>query len=213
MVQALQLKISLRGSKPPIWRRLQLPADFTLTDLHYLIQLSFGWENCHLHQFEIGDRRFSQRSPFLDDPNELEDLDADRYLVGKVLTREKQKGYYTYDFGDDWMHEILVEKLLDEPLAENLPVCVTGRRAGPPEDCGGIWGYQDLLWMRANPDDPRAKEFLAWNDEAMEETPDPAHFDVQAVNEEFRKFFAPAPPKAKRRSSSRRSHAQGQGSS
>jgi hypothetical protein len=137
-----QVKVGLHGAKPPIWRPLELPADTSLADLHHIIQAAFGWEDCHLHAFEtaygtfgVADRELGHRA---EAPVTLEQVAPG---VGDRLQ-------YTYDFGDNWTHEIVVEKLLDrQPVA--YPRCTAGRRAAPPEDCGGIWGYAELTC--ANP--------------------------------------------------------------
>jgi hypothetical protein len=167
-----QVKITLRGAKPPIWRRLRLPASTTLAQLHQVIQMAFGWEDAHLHAFEIGGRRYS-RPDF-----ELWDEAADE---GKArlrdLARPGTRLRYTYDFGDSWEHDVLVEDLLP---SDGVPhaVCLTGRRAGPPEDCGGVWGYAELCDILADPDHPDHAERVEW----LGRPYDPAAFDKDAVN-------------------------------
>jgi len=150
-----QIKVGLRGAKPPIWRRLEVPANTSLARLHDIIQVAFGWADGHLHVFEtaygdfgVADREMGHRA---EAPVTLEQVAPG---VGDRLQ-------YTYDFGDDWTHEIVVEKVLDrQPGA--YPRCTGGRRAAPPEDCGGIWGYTELLEVLSDPDHPEHEERLEW---------------------------------------------------
>jgi hypothetical protein len=150
-----QIKVGLRGAKPPIWRRLELPADTSLAEFHRIIQVAFDWDDSHLHAFEneygtfgVADRELGHRA---EGPVTLEQVAPG---VGDRLQ-------YTYDFGDDWTHEIVVEKLLDrQPVP--YPRCTAGRRAAPPEDCGGIWGYTELIEVLSDPDHPEHDERLEW---------------------------------------------------
>jgi hypothetical protein len=151
-----QLKISLAGAKPPIWRRLEVPGDTSLATLHDIIQAAFNWSDTHIHAFEtsygdfgVADQELGYRA---EKPVTLE----------QVAAGEGSRLEYTYDFGDNWTHEIVVEKVQDrEPVAE-YPRCVGGRRAAPPEDCGGIWGYQDLIEIMADPNHPDHADRLEW---------------------------------------------------
>jgi len=150
-----QLKVGLRGAKPPIWRRLEVPADTGLADLHGIIQVAFDWENSHLHVFEtefgafgIADRELGHRA---EAPVTLE----------QVAPAAGDRLEYTYDFGDDWTHEIVVEKVLDRQTVA-YPRCTGGRRAAPPEDCGGIWGYAELIEVLADPNHPEHVDRLEW---------------------------------------------------
>jgi hypothetical protein len=168
-----QVKITLHGTKPPIWRRLRLPASTTLAQLHQIIQVGFAWEDAHLHAFEVDGRRYS-RPDF-----ELWDEAADeggarlRDLAARPGTRLR----YTYDFGDSWEHDVLVEKILPSDGVAQA-VCLTGRRAGPPEDCGGVWGHAELCDILADPDHPDHAERVDW----LGRPYDPAAFDKDAVN-------------------------------
>ena len=169
-----QLKVDLFGAKPPIWRRLEVPADTSLARLHDIIQVAFGWENSHMHVFEtaygafgIADRELGHRA---EAPVTLEQVAPD---AGDQLQ-------YTYDFGDDWTHEILVEKVLErEPGA--YPRCTGGRQAAPPEDCGGIWGYAELVEVLSDPGHPEHGDRLEWL--GLESAADfqPARFDADEI--------------------------------
>lgn len=168
----LQIKVSLRGAKPPIWRRLELPADTSLARLHAIIQVAFGWDDRHLHVFETpygsfgtADRELGHRA---EAPVTLEQI-GDRFQ-------------YTYDFGDDWTHDIVVEKALDrEPVA--YPRCTGGRRAAPPDDCGGVWGYAELVEVLGDPRHPDHQERLDWF--GLESAADfqPARFDAAEITQ------------------------------
>ncbi|GLY96778.1 plasmid pRiA4b ORF-3 family protein [Actinoplanes sp. NBRC 103695] len=166
-----QIKVSLRGARPPIWRRLELPGDTSLADLHHIIQTVFGWEDSHLHAFEtpygtfgVADRELGHRA---EKPVTLE----------QVATGVGDKARYLYDFGDNWEHEITVEKLLDRQAVQ-YPRCTGGRRAAPPDDCGGIWGYADLLDILADPTHPEHSERLEWLGLTSAEDLDPTRFDA-----------------------------------
>jgi len=169
-----QIKITLRNIKPPIWRRIQIP-DCTLADLHEYLQAAFGWGNYHLHEFEIDREHFG---PF--DPDAwrcaAEVLDEAMFTLGKLLKHSgrKPRWLYTYDFGDGWKHEILIEgSQLADPAAK-YPRCVKGSRACPPEDCGGPWGYEDYIDAIADPTHDRHGEMLEWRGPY-----DPEAFDAE----------------------------------
>ena len=140
-----QIKVTLLGTSPPIWRRLLVPATLTLEQLHDVLQLAMGWEDCHMHDFRIGQKRFGKPGP--DDrlmgPHAIGNERTVRLF--SVLGKVGAKAVYTYDFGDSWEHAIVVEKVLP-PAAERVyPACVEGKRHAPPEDCGGVPGFYNLL--------------------------------------------------------------------
>jgi len=155
---ALQLKVTLAETKPPIWRRVLVPADITLDRLHDVIQAAFGWWNHHLHEFEVGRARYGPVD-LDDDWNPPKD---ERNMRLDQLASPGTKLRYTYDFGDDWRHAIEVEKAIDADASVSLPALIDGRRACPPEDCGGPWGYGELLAVLADPSHPEHAERLAW---------------------------------------------------
>ena len=151
---------------------------FTLLDLHYAIQSAMGWQNCHLFQFEKDGVSYSDLTE-LDDSWELELADAGDVLLEDVLHAEKDKMLYTYDFGDNWEHEIVLEKLEENVPVPSHPACVAGKRACPVEDCGGIHGYQQILVILADPGHEQREEILEWVGEEL----DPDQFDLAAANE------------------------------
>ena len=151
-----QLKVSLRGAKPPIWRRLLVPGDISLARLHATILAAFGWHGGHMHAFEtsFGDFGHADR--------ELGHRADGSVTLEQVAPDVKDKIRYTYDFGDDSVHDIVIEKVLDTDPDTTYPRCTGGKRAAPPDDCGGIWGYQELVDVLANPAHPEHEERLEW---------------------------------------------------
>ena len=172
-----QLKVTLEGSKPPIWRRLLVRGDTTLAGLHSIIQAAFGWWNCHLHQFIICELYFGEPNPEYDDYQEMHD--EAKIKLRQITGREGFKFRYEYDFGDDWLHQVLVEKILPAEPGQAYPVCIKGRRACPPEDVGGIWGYYDFLEAIRDPEHEEHEEYLEWVGGEF----DPGAFDLESVNQ------------------------------
>ncbi len=174
MANIYQLKVTLIDSKPPIWRRIQVPGDITLHKLHLIIQEAMGWTDSHLHQFIIGGMYYGEPTP----DNDFEMADESRVKLNKVIKNEKAKFRYEYDFGDNWQHQLLLEKILLPESGVHYPRCVTGKRNCPPEDCGGIWGYADLLEALKNPDHPEHKDMLEWIGGEF----DPEAFGLEEIN-------------------------------
>ncbi len=168
-----QLKITLRGARPPIWRRIRIPSSATLPRLHDVIQAAFGWEDSHLHLFELRGRRYAPRAFELGDA-----MDDSRTSLAKALAQAGDRIRYDYDFGDGWEHEIVLEKVHEDDGAGHA-VCIGGRRAGPVEDCGGVRGWQQLCEVLADPHHPDYAERVEW----LGYVPDPTHFDQGQVNE------------------------------
>ncbi|MGH2602347.1 MAG: plasmid pRiA4b ORF-3 family protein, partial [Dehalococcoidia bacterium] len=172
-----QIKVGLRGAKPPIWRRLEVPADISLARLHAVVQIAFDWYDGHMHVFETPYGDFGVADPELGHRSEAP------VRLEQVAPGEKSKIRYTYDFGDDWEHEILVEKVLERDKAAKYPRCTGGRRAAPPEDCGGIWGYSWLVEVLADPAHPDHDDRLEWLGLDDPAEFDPAEFDAAAITE------------------------------
>ncbi len=170
-----QLRIALKHIRPPIWRRVLVPGDVSLYTLHEVIQAVIPWQSYHLYMFTIGDTEYGEPSP--DDWQPVKDVRRAR--LSQVVPGEGAKFRYTYDFGDDWEHEIVVEKVLSPDPHVRYPVCIEGRRAGPPEDCGGPWGYPDLLEILQNPEHEEYEEMLEWVGGEF----DPEAFDLEDVNQ------------------------------
>jgi hypothetical protein len=171
-----QLKISLVGAKPPIWRRVLVSNGITFEGLHNVIQISMGWTNSHLHQFLCGDTVYGIIDDDLDFGMDVED--ENKHKITKALVNEKDSIVYEYDFGDDWQHKVLLEKVLPFKLGAQYPVCIKGKRECPPEDCGGIWGYHDLVDILQDSDNPEYEEMLEWVGGEL----DPDEFDLDETN-------------------------------
>ncbi len=152
----VSLKVTLKGSKPPVWRRLLVPGSMTLGDLSEAILTGMGWIGGHLHAFDVDGRQFG-------DPATTDDVaNENRLTLNGVVKSGVRRFGYTYDFGDDWEHVVAVEKTLARAPGQAYPVCVDGERNCPPEDCGGVWGYAELLEILADPAHPEREERLEW---------------------------------------------------
>jgi len=173
----LQLKVTLRDSKPPIWRRIQVKNNITLYKLHQVLQVVMGWQNAHLHQFIISGTYYGQ--PHSDYGFEVRSERGAK--LNQVAAHEKFKFLYEYDFGDSWQHEILIEKILPLNPEVRYPLCLKGKRACPPEDCGGIWGYEDLLGILHDPNHSNYEEMLEWIGGEF----DPETFNVAEINRQL----------------------------
>jgi hypothetical protein len=178
----LQLHIELRGSKPKIWRRVLVPEAITLAKLHAVIQAVFGWSGGHLHEFNVGDERFGTPDPEYDEPGSVRSERTTRLAnaLGSARTMN-----YVYDFGDNWQHRIKVEKTLIPDPGLELPLCVAGANATPPDDCGGVYGYYDFVAAVSDPTHPEHAEMVEWIGRPW----DPAAFDVDSANFRLRNFL------------------------
>jgi DNA invertase Pin-like site-specific DNA recombinase len=156
-----QLKIMLRGIRPPIWRRVQVNGDITLENLHWVIQSSMGWTNSHLHSFNFQGIELGVSMPNLNF-SKMNSQDEQSLKLSHFVSGEGGTFYYLYDFGDSWEHQVLVEKLIPVELELSCPVCVQAKRACPPEDCGGVGGYQNFLEAINNVEHPQHQEMLDW---------------------------------------------------
>lgn len=168
-----QLKVTLKGAKPPIWRRLLVPSNITLLELHNVIQVAMGWDDCHLHEFEVGGVSYGQGDLGGWGPPPKNETTAKLAHIAPAESRF----LYLYDFGDSWEHVIDVEKVVAREPGKTYPTCLSGRRACPPEDCGGVWGYADLLKAVQDPTHDEHWKLLDWLGAF-----DPEEFDLQAVN-------------------------------
>lgn len=170
-----QLKIILADTDPQIWRRILVSGDVNLGKLHRIIQAVMGWTDTHLHEFHI--KGISYADPEME---MTESKNERRTRLGKAVPEQGITFMYVYDFGDCWEHLIKVEKITDRHEKYNgVPVCLEGRLAGPPEDCGGVPGYYDLLRILKDPKAPDYKEMTEWIDPCF----DPEEFDLEGLNE------------------------------
>ncbi len=162
-----QLKVTLRDSEPPIWRRFEVSHDLTLNKLHNILQVVMGWENAHLYDFYKGRERLSKS-----------------LRLSQAASGARSKFIYLYDMGDGWDHEIVVEKILKDRERISHPVCLEGRRACPPEDCGGIYGYAEMLDAVRDPDHPDREHWVEWIGDDF----DAEAFDLDAVNRRLKRY-------------------------
>ena len=174
-----QIKVTLKWSKPPIWRRLQVRGDTKLGKLHHILQVAFGWTDSHLHAFNANGIDYGEPDPYF--PG---DMRSERNVRLDKIAQEGDTFRYEYDFGDSWVHEIKAEKVLAPEPGTRYPSCLAGKRACPPEDCGGVPGYERMLGILANPKDEEYEEIT----ELLGEEFDPEAFDLGAVNEELAKL-------------------------
>ncbi|HIE31188.1 MAG TPA: hypothetical protein EYP67_02240 [Methanosarcinales archaeon] len=181
--QVYQFKITLKRIKPPIWRRIQVPETYTFRDLHFAIQDVMGWEDYHLHEFEMKDPTTGSKV-CIGAPDD-DDIGFGRSIlreqskkIAMYFSMENRSAEYLYDFGDGWEHRILLEKILPREEGAAYPVCIKGKRACPPEDCGGVWGYADILEALQDPDSQENEELLEWVGEDF----DPEHFDAEMIH-------------------------------
>jgi hypothetical protein len=189
-----QLKVTLLGTAPPIWRRLLVPADLTLAQLHDVLQATMGWETSHMHEFLIGQRRYGKPDPE-DRLMGMEPVNNERSVrLSTVLGRIGAKARYTYDFGDSWEHSIILEKRLAADPNLVYPTCTDGRRACPPEDCGGVGGFYALLDAIGDPHHKQHEEMREW----VGDDYDPEVFSIDDVN----RILSPLPRRRRKASKS-----------
>ena len=180
--RVVSLKVTLRDTKPPVWRRLLVPGETTLGDLHRAIQAAMGWEDYHLHAFDIEGRQYG-------DPRAVDDVaDEKRVTLNGLIKSGVARFAYTYDFGDNWEHALVIEKSLPAVEALSRPVCTAGKRRCPPEDSGGPWGYCELLEVLADPAHPEHAERCEWLGEDF----DPDDFNPKIADATLAARFSPA---------------------
>ena len=184
----LQIKVTLLGTKPPIWRRVLVPPDLTLGQLHTVLQIAMGWQGGHLHDFRIGKASYGSLE-FAEGADDT--IDEQTARLSDVLGRPRAKALYTYDFGDGWEHSVVVEKILALEPDVSYPACTGGALQCPPEDCGGIPGFYDLLDAVSDPKHERHEEIMDWLGGGF----DPDAFSVDDVN----KSLAPFRPRRKKK--------------
>lgn len=179
----LQLRITIENIEPAIWRRVVVADRLTFSQLHAVIQRAMGWEDCHLHEFQIGEMCIGMKDDsegFWDKENAEALTETDTTLAA-ALTADRKVRYW-YDFGDDWWHEIVVEKRLPPDPDAPLAVLTDGARACPPEDSGGPWGYADLLAALVDPKHPEHEEIKEWAPDF-----DPERFNLETAADQVAK--------------------------
>jgi hypothetical protein len=173
-----QLKITLLGFKPLIWRRIQV-LDCTLDELHEHVQTAMGWTNSHLHHFRIGKQLYGSPELMQDNFEMMEYQDSTSTRLSDLAPqgRKKVSFIYEYDFGDSWEHEIEIEGVSDPAPDKRYPLCLEGENACPPDDCGGVWGYANLLETISNKEHEEYEDMLEWLGGSF----DPEAFDPAAA--------------------------------
>jgi len=178
-----QLKITLCDTRPAVWRRILVPESYTFYDLHVAIQNAMGWTDSHLHCFEkreLGSKRYNRPLLVIDCTyaaeeyaREVPTLYDTETTISHAFKEENDSITYVYDFGDNWEHDVVLEKILPKKLNKKYPVCLDGRLASPPEDCGSIPGYYECIKATKSRGDKEFKEWVGdWN---------PKHFDPKEI--------------------------------
>ena len=176
-----RLKIILQGIRPPIWRRIEVPGNTRLDHLHLMIQAAMRWTNGHLHSFTIDGETFSTRDP----DGDFDCADEKKFRLDEVIVSEKARFHYTYDFGDNWEHLLLVERISPPEPGVDYPRCPAGARACPPEDVGGTPGYADYLEALRDPTHEEHAACIEWRGSF-----DPEAFDVERANAAVKNYQA-----------------------
>ena len=180
--EILQLKVTLCNIRPLIWRQVQVTSDITLAKLHRVLQAVMGWQNYHLFQFMVGKTFYGD--PSQDEFSELDLKDARKARLGQILSKPEQRMVYEYDFGDGWKHDLVLDKVLPPESNTRYPFCLAGARACPPEDCGGVRGYEYFLETIFDPEHEEHDETLEWIGGEF----DPEKFDIVLANRELKRI-------------------------
>jgi hypothetical protein len=176
-----EFRIVLNGPEPPIWRQIQVPGSYTFWDLHVAFQDAMGWQDYHLHSFDVCVRGTQERMtigiPDEEFPAESPTVPGWEAPIADYFTEPGISAEYLYDFGDSWEHTVTLEKVFPREKGKRYPRCVGGARRCPPEDCGGVWGYQELLEAIRDPAHEEHESMLQWVGGGF----DPEAFDASKV--------------------------------
>ncbi len=171
-----QLKIKLKGVKPPIWRRFLVKGDTSLYELYIILLDVMGWTGGHLHDFKINGKCYGKPDPDFDSFEDV--INEKKVKLKDVICRSKEKFIFEYDFGDGWEHEVVIENIRPYEQGVQYPVCLKGKRACPPEDCGGPYGYMEILNAVKDPNHPEYEPSLEWLGDDF----DPEEFNSEEIN-------------------------------
>jgi hypothetical protein len=181
MERNFEFKIVLKGINPAIYRTFVVKEDITFFEFHHVIQIVMGWYNEHLYQF-------ANQNIIIADPEMIDDvdiIDINDFLLNEYFENQGDKINYEYDFGDGWMHEIVLKKITEGKENDVVPICLSGKRNCPPENCGGIYGYMNLIEIMADENHPDYEEMVDWFGEHF----DPEYFDIEEVNDYLEDFM------------------------
>lgn len=167
-------------SKPPVWRRVQVPAQFTFERMHRVIQAAFGWSDYHLYSFSPRGYKSDFQIMPPGDESFFATIDPEKHKLAEFFKEEKQTFYYEYDFGDSWMHHMTLEKITPDKASRAL--CTAGKGKCPPEDCGGPWGYASFLEAVSDPKHPEYESLRRWADLEPGDRWNPAEFELEWTN-------------------------------
>jgi hypothetical protein len=179
---AYQLKVTLRRSRPSIWRRLQVPSDITLLRLHRVLQVTMGWTDTHLHQYRVGNVYFGANDPEFG----VVRISERSTRLNDVLCDPKERMIYEYDFGDGWEHDVILEKVILPGESLEHPVVIAAKGACPPEDVGGIGGFYEFLEAQSDPSHPEHEAMMQWWGKRF----DPAAYELSEVNILLKRYRA-----------------------
>jgi hypothetical protein len=179
-VYVYQMKVTLEDISPPIWRRIQVTSDTTLSRLHRILRTIMGWSDYHLHEFDIDGVTYGKP----DKEDIFKVRNEKNVSLNQVVSGERTRFTYIFDFGDFWRHKILIEKILPLEPGTKYPICIKGKRTSPPEDCGGPGGYFEILKVLQNPNYPEHDEMLKWIGGSF----DSEAFDIDEINRKLEKL-------------------------
>jgi hypothetical protein len=186
---AYVLRVNIADSRPKIWRKLRVPENCTLGDLHKILQVAFGWENSHMHSFTVNSIQYGMPLEDMGFDDEFDIVDEDTVCLSQLDLQPKQKFTYLYDFGDSWQHEITVSKIVPigaEDKESMGPCCLDGERAGPLEDSGGIWGYEEMLEVLKDPGHKDYEDIHEWAGDF-----DSEYVGLEDINKRLKQIFKP----------------------
>ena len=172
-----EIKVELKGIEPPVWRTLQVPSRTSLLKLHRILQRAMGWTNSHLHRFEIDGKHYGEPGTEWD----MEVLDSRKMNLEKIFFNGTKSFVYEYDLGDGWKHDVTIMGTVEVEGKEQV-ACTAGARACPPEDCGGVGGYYQLLVAISDPDHEEHDTMLEWVGGKF----DPNAFDISAADRDLK---------------------------
>ena len=177
---AFYFKIQLVGvTKPPVWRKIVVPETISMLKFHEVIQAAFGWENSHLFEFRYAGQIACAIG--IPDESDPEVLNASSISLRKIIHENGQKCTYIYDFGDNWVHSVILERISQEKIKK--ADCLAGKGACPPEDCGGVAGFESLKKILADPDNPEHLEMKEWLSLGPNDTWESNEFDLEDTSE------------------------------